>query len=307
MTDIASAAAAARLHAVLQHAPTAMAFVRDAHYQGMSEHCRRLLAWDDAHAAEGAPLQSMFPSSGALQQCMERLAQCLAQGIPLRAELELQRHDGSRFWADVQAWPVSPEDVSTTLWVLHDVSEARALRMQPNWIARHDPVTELANRREFARRLTDHVGSRRREPVSVLYIDLDRFARIVDKQGREVSDHYLNELGQLLVRTFRTSDLVARLDADHFAVLLPNCDQHFGELVAQKVRSAIASHRLHWGLHRDRITASVGAVQVQGALDTVEAVLGAAELACTEAKAAGGNCVRLFVPEGSYDEITSKL
>ena len=61
------------------------------------------------------------------------------------------------------------------MWVLSDVTVARAARLAPTWTAKHDPVTELANRREFERRLAEHIGSRRSDPVSVLWLDLDRF------------------------------------------------------------------------------------------------------------------------------------
>ncbi|RZJ07368.1 MAG: diguanylate cyclase, partial [Rubrivivax sp.] len=110
-------------------------------------------------------------------------------------------------------------------------------------------------------------------------------------------------LGQMLISKVRASDLVARLEDDHFAVLLPDCDQHYAQIIAEKVRSAVAAYRLRWGLHRTRVKASVGVVQIQSTLTTVDAVLGGAALACTEAKAAGGDSVRVFVPAGGYEEL----
>ena len=103
--------------------------------------------------------------------------------------------------------------------------------------------------------------------------------------GAEVGDHFLYGLGQLLQAKVRASDLVARLEEDHFAtVLLPDCDSHYAEIVAEKVRSAIAGYRLHWGLHRARVKASISVVQVQPTLDTPEGVISAATMACAEAK-----------------------
>ena len=68
-------------------------------------------------------------------------------------------------------------------------------------------------------------------------------------------------------------------------------------------RSSVAAYRLRWGLHRTRVKASVGVVQLQPTLETVDAVLGAGALACTEAKAAGGDSVRVYVPAGTYEEL----
>ena len=53
---------------------------------------------------------------------------------------------------------------------------------------------------------------------------------------------------------------------------------------------------LRWGLHRTRVKACLGVVQLQPSLETVDSVLAAATLACAEAKAAGGDSVRVFVP-----------
>jgi diguanylate cyclase (GGDEF)-like protein len=153
------------------------------------------------------------------------------------------------------------------------------------------------------RRLAEHVGSRRHEPVSVLFVDIDKFSEIQQGMGAEVADHFLYGLGQMLITKVRASDTVARLENDHFVVLLPDCDQHYAQIVAEKIRSSIAGYRLRWGLHRARVKASLGVVQLQPSLDTVDAVLGAGQLACTEAKAAGGDSVRVFISSGSYEEL----
>jgi PleD family two-component response regulator len=93
------------------------------------------------------------------------------------------------------------------------------------------------------------------------------------------------------------------MENDHFVVLLPDCDKHYAKIVAEKIRSSIASFRLRWGLHRARVKASLGVVQLQPSLDTVDAVLGAGQLACTEAKASGGDSVRVFISSGSFEEL----
>jgi diguanylate cyclase (GGDEF)-like protein len=139
--------------------------------------------------------------------------------------------------------------------------------------------------------------------VSVLWLDVDKFADVVSGMGPEVGDHFLYGLGQMLISKVRASDLVARLEDDHFAILLPDCDQHYAQIIAEKIRAAVAAYRLRWGLHRTRVKASVGVVQIHTTLSTVDAVLGAGALACTEAKAAGGDSVRVFVSAGGFEEL----
>lgn len=295
---------AARLRALLVRAPTAAAFVSGQRFEVVSEEFNHLFGFGDDTDLAGQGTRVVHTTDLAHTALLERAAAAFAAGRPLDEEIEYVKRDGHRFWGRLQATPVHWDaPAGESLWIVEDVSAARAARLQPTWTAKHDTVTELANRREFERRLSEHVGSRRNEPVSVLWLDVDKFGDVIKDMGAEVGDHFLYGLGQMLIGKVRASDLVARLEEDHFAILLPDCDQHYAQIIAEKVRSAVAGYRLRWGLHRTRVKASVGVVQIQPTLATVDAVLGAAALACTEAKAAGGDSVRVFVSAGGYEEL----
>jgi diguanylate cyclase (GGDEF)-like protein/PAS domain S-box-containing protein len=295
---------AARMRALMVRAPLAVGFVKDGSFTLVSEHFNHLFGHGDDTDLGGQAIRSVHVSDAALSSINERMAAAFVSGRPLDDEFEYVRRDGSRFWGRLQATPVQWDvPAGEALWLLDDVTVARQLRMQPTWTAKHDALTELANRREFERRLAEHVGSRRHEPVSVLWVDVDHFSEVIAGMGVEVADHFLYGLGQLLITKVRASDLVARLENDCFAVLLPNCDQHYAEIVAEKMRAGIAGFRLRWGLHRTRVKACVGVVQLQSTLESVDAVIGAALLACTEAKAAGGDSVRVFISTGAFEEL----
>ncbi|MFT7723864.1 MAG: sensor domain-containing diguanylate cyclase [Roseateles sp.] len=310
MSPAASAAAApadftaARLRALLTRAPAAIAFVAGQRFEVVSDEFNHLFGFGDDSDLAGQGTRVIHTTEPAHAGLHERAAAAFAAGRPLDEEIEYVKRDGHRFWGRLQATPVHWDaPAGEALWLVEDVTAARAQRLQPTWTARHDTVTELANRREFERRLSEHVGSRRSEPVSVLWLDVDRFADAVNGLGTSVGDHFLYGLGQMLTAKVRASDLVARLEDDHFALLLPDCDQHYAQIIAEKLRAAVAGYRLHWGLHRARVKASLGVVQIQPSLASVDAVLGGAALACTEAKAAGGDSVRVFVPAGGYEEL----
>jgi diguanylate cyclase (GGDEF)-like protein/PAS domain S-box-containing protein len=295
---------AARLRAMLVRAPTAVAFVAGERFEVVSDEFNHLFGFGDDSDLGGQSTRVVHTTDLAHAAMHERAGAAFAAGRPLDEEIEYVKRDGHRFWGRLQATPLQWDAPNgEALWILEDVTATRAQRLQPTWTAKHDAVTELANRREFERRLSEHVGSRRNEPVSVLWLDVDRFAEVVKGMGPEVGDHYLYGLGQMLIGKVRASDLVARLEEDHFAILLPDCDHHYAQIIADKIRSAVAAYRLRWGLHRTRVKASVGVVQLHSTLATVDAVLGAAALACTEAKAAGGDSVRVFVSAGGYDEL----
>ncbi|MBT9491679.1 MAG: GGDEF domain-containing protein [Paucibacter sp.] len=305
--DVADAApdlVAARMRALMVRAPMAVGFVKDGVFVLVSEHFNHLFGHGDDTDLIGQATRTVHVSEAALASVQDRMAAAFVSGRPLDDEFEYVRRDGSRFWGRLQATPVHWDaPTGESLWLLDDVTVARQMRMQPTWTAKHDALTELANRREFERRLAEHVGSRRHEPVSVLWVDVDHFSEVIAGMGVEVGDHFLYGLGQLLITKVRASDLVARLENDCFAVLLPNCDQHYAEIVAEKMRSGIAGFRLRWGLHRTRVKACVGVVQLQSTLESVDAVIGAAVLACAEAKAAGGDSVRVFISAGGFEEL----
>lgn len=301
---MSDALSTSRLQAIMVRTPLAVAFVANGHFMTASEPFAHLFGYGDEVLLDQHPVRTVFVSDASHSATSERLSAAFGSGQALTEEIELVRKDGGRFWGRLTASPVDwQEPKGESMWVMQDVTAARAARLAPTWTAKHDPVTELANRREFERRLSDHVGSRRTEPVSILWLDLDKFGEVVSAMGGETADHFLYGVGQLLQGKVRASDTVARLEKDHFAVLLPDCNQHYAEIVAEKMRAAIAAYRLRWGLHRARVKASIGVVLLQSSLETPDAVLAAANLACGEAKAAGGDCVRVFVSTGAFEAV----
>ena len=283
-----------RLHALMQLCPTACAFVRDAHFESVGEPLELLFARVESGGLVGQPTRSVMVSDAAHASLQEQLATAFAAGLPFDGEVELMRRDGSRFWGRLRAAPVRWDDAAgLALWFVEDVTKARQHRLQPYWQSTHDPVTELANRREFDRRLSDHLSLRRRQPVSVLMIDIDRFVDVNGTLGQEGGDRALQTLGARLLSKVRASDLVARLHADCFGVLLPDCELHYALLLADKLCDEVSRERLRSGVKNLRVTASIGATQLGDQVREPQAVVDACALAVAQAKAAGGNTVRV--------------
>jgi len=148
-----------RMRALLEHAPLAMAFVRQQRFELVSDHMNHLFGHDDGAELAGQSTRVTHVSDAMI---VERMAASFAAGRPLDEEIEYVRRDGSRFWGRLQVTPVqwNARD-DDALWIIDDVTVARQQRLQPRWNGRHDPVTELANRREFERRLHDRAVGRR--------------------------------------------------------------------------------------------------------------------------------------------------
>src|SRR5690606_21210801 len=86
--------------------------------------------------------------------------------------------------------------------------------------ARHDPLSGLPNRILLLERLESYASSTAREPLALLFIDLDGFKAINDVYDHAVGDILIRSFGQGLLKLVQPQDLVARLGGDEFAILL---------------------------------------------------------------------------------------
>ncbi len=110
-------------------------------------------------------------------------------------------------------------------WIttFEDVTEFQKAELKAEYLATHDPLTGLANRTFFRRRLEEAVARMKRGiPFALLLLDVKDFSSINDELGESVGDELLKSIAQRVEDSVREIDTVARLDGDAFAILQCN-------------------------------------------------------------------------------------
>jgi diguanylate cyclase (GGDEF)-like protein len=149
-----------------------------------------------------------------------------------------------------------------------------------------DPLTEVRNRRGFFRELERSLAYVKRYGTSaaLIYIDLDSFKPVNDRHGHAAGDAVLKAIAAALVQHTRTSDIVARMGGDEFAVLLWNVNGVAAAAKASALEAAVYATPMRWNSSTLVVGASAG-LALLGALDSPAEVLARADAAMYARKA----------------------
>jgi diguanylate cyclase (GGDEF)-like protein len=189
-------------------------------------------------------------------------------------------------WADEPHSRLLPsEHVLQALRIFaNHAMEALAVATQleeTRFLADHDPLTRLLNRRALLRELTAAVGEER--PLALVFLDVDNFKDVNDGHGHAAGDRVLVQLASLLVELVRSGDDAFRVGGDEFALLLRGA----GELEAREVVARIvAAVEANIDPLVRTLSASFGIAPSAGAQDPEE-LLRVADEAMYEAKRSG--------------------
>jgi diguanylate cyclase (GGDEF)-like protein len=170
--------------------------------------------------------------------------------------------------------------------IARDISDRKRFESELLYLATHDPLTALPNRRRFVDQLEQflHQSHRYQTGGAVLLIDVDNFKYVNDSLGHAAGDELLQQLADLLRDLLRKSDIVARLGGDEFGIFLPFADAEAAACAGERLLTAIRSHRFHIAGQPITATASAGIALLPNHGQTVEELFTRADIALYNAK-----------------------
>ncbi len=259
----------------------------------------------DGRQAVGRPVTEVYTvrDEATGRQRPSPVERCLREGRVVESSdpVVLVRHDGSELAVRDSAAPIrDPRGrLVGTVLVIRDVTRLRGLEREMAYLASHDPLTGLMNRREFRARLAQAVRSSERHGThhALCYLDLDDFKIVNDTSGHGAGDELLRQLAEVLAESVRPCDTLARLGGDEFAILLANSPVGTARQLAESLLGAVSRFRFVWQDRVFAVGASIGVIPVTGSGATVGELLSAADSACYVAKDKGRNQIHLSEPD----------
>jgi diguanylate cyclase (GGDEF)-like protein/PAS domain S-box-containing protein len=261
----------------------------------------RLTGWTLAEAM-GQPLSKVWnvvdETGGRL--LFDPVERCLREGrvLEIPGPSLLLRRDGVEFAIRDSVAPIRDHGGRTvgTVLVFKDVTELRGMEREMSYLAQHDALTGLLNRREFEIRLERCLGTAAEEgrQHALFYLDLDEFKLVNDTSGHLAGDELLKQVTALLASQLRRGDTLARLGGDEFGVLLEDTSPERSRALGEALRAAVRAHRFVWQDRIFEIGVSLGAVMIDRASGDIAQVLSAADAACYVAKEAGRNRIHEY-------------
>ena len=313
--EAARAGAEERFRTAFAHAPIGLAIValtgdRRGHFIQANPELARMVGRGPGEL-DGVEIDSItYPDDrAATQGLLEEVSQ-----ETIRAEKRYIHRDGHPFWVGITSTPVPRADGGAPEYCVTqvvDISDRKRFEAQLRYLADHDPLTGLHNRRAFEAELERVVeeGRASGRPGALLALDLDGFKVVNDRFGHAVGDELVAQIGGVLRQSVREFDFIARIGGDEFAVIVRDCTVQEATQTAEKVLEAVRTRgTVRTADATARVTTSVGVtlfgpgVEASGAELAVEA-----DVAMYDAKAQGRNAYCVYSPtDGSRAGLTQR-
>jgi len=187
--------------------------------------------------------------------------------------------------------------VERTASLNNEIEERRKSQKKLNYLAHHDELTGVKNRRwilqELNRRITESKNTN--TPLAVLLLDIDFFKKVNDSYGHEIGDRVLCSFTEVIQSRLRQDDALGRYGGEEFLVLLPATEPETVQLITKRLGKAVAEQTYAYNDLLFKITTSIGVTLFYPQDSyTSEELISQADEALYQAKESGRNCCKIW-------------
>ncbi|MGQ5522087.1 two-component system response regulator [Chitinimonas sp. PSY-7] len=223
----------------------------------------------------------------------------VVQGQHWYGHVRYKKKDGNELavWETVNVIQSEDDQVNYVL-VFSDISAILTIQERLEYLAKHDTLTNLSNRRLFMDRLNIEISRcmRTAKSLAVILIDLDHFKIVNDTLGHAAGDLLLKEVAVRLATCIRDTDTIARLGGDEFTIIISDLETiGIVDKIAQNILEHL-SNPFRLGEEICYISGSIGIAIAPADGGETSLLVKNADQAMYEAKKNGRNCYRFFEP-----------
>jgi diguanylate cyclase (GGDEF)-like protein len=253
-----------------------------------------LAHWEGAWRPDGTTWYDAIPEREHFA-AREALSRAASGGEPVEVELNV-RASGGELRPVSWTMAAAGNGIASVIATGVDTVERARIEQDLHDLVDRDALTGLFDRRRFEEELERHVSEGRRYGMGgvLVVLDLNGFRSVNEEHGQRAGDRVLAAVARTLTNRLRETDLLARIGADQFAVLLPRAKPPEAERVCQALEDAIPEEARAPGDHR--VEASVGFIPFTETMNSVDEALLAAHAAMYAVKAGRPRHVRRLRP-----------
>jgi len=251
--------------------------------------------------SEGRPFSDVFHlmSIESRDPVIDLIAWCLESENKRCPAIEfyLKIETGKEYIVEAMLSALMDVDGNTysVLVLIRDITTYKNRNSELSYLAHHDMLTGLANRREFESRLErlledSHFSDRQHV---LFFLDLDHFKVVNDQCGHAAGDKVLKLLSEKFKERLRKEDCIGRLGGDEFGVLLVNCNISSAQSIGEKMRQDIDDFEFEWEGKLYKLGVSIGIVAITRDVESIEGLMELADNSCYKAKQKGRNQIHL--------------
>ncbi len=249
----------------------------------------RIFGWTEDEL-RGRPLPLLPVSDIERQGLRERLG---AGDRPLRLETRKAKKNGSGVDISMSMSHITDAEgqAAGVVAIVEDITERKREEEHMRYLAAHDSLTGLANRRRFEESLRTLVSrASLRAPSAILMLDVDNLKTVNDAAGHAAGDQLLVAVARLMGQTVRPGDLVARVGGDEIGVILEGVTLEAARAIAERIRTKSEDFLFCPDEHVFDVSVSIGIAPLDGR-QSARAALALADRALYAAKDKGKNAV----------------